>query len=194
MDPAPTVRAGSPIDSSSASCSDASRDRLAQARHASCARHHAGHAEGQRRLVAGGARTTPAAPRKWPPICASTRQPVPHNMVRGAMRIAMRPGVLIGQCVGDLAGPLPADPRRGDITVGRPALRRACASHMRRASSPAASRCSAISAALSSADSGCPLRWLRPCADAVGRDRISAVTRRPLRGSAGGGRRTRRLG
>ena len=61
-------------------------------------------------------------------------------------------------------------------------------------SSPAASRCSAISAAFSSTEPGHALGSRRPGAGAIRRDRISAAIRRPPRGSAGGGRRTRRSG
>ena len=41
-----------------------------------------------------------------------------HGAGRDAHRGAVR--VVVGQRVGDLAGPLPTDPRRGDVTVGRP--------------------------------------------------------------------------
>ena len=49
-----------------------------------------------------------------------TRQAVPHNMVRGAMRMAARFGSSAGKRVGDLLGALPAQSRRGDVAVGRP--------------------------------------------------------------------------
>ena len=41
-----------------------------------------------------------------------------HGAGRDAHRGAV--GVVVGQRVGDLAGPLPTDPRRGDVAVGRP--------------------------------------------------------------------------
>ena len=39
-------------------------------------------------------------------------------MVRGAMRIDSSVGVVGGQRVGDLAGPLPTEPGSGDVAVG----------------------------------------------------------------------------
>ena len=58
--------------------------------------------------------------------------------------------------------------------------------------SPAASRCSAISAAFSSTEPG-SRSWIAvgQAPVPVGRDRISAAIRRPPRGSADGGRHTR---
>ena len=48
------------------------------------------------------------------------RQAVPHSMVRGAMRIAARSRIVVGQAVGDLACALPTRPCRGDVAVGQP--------------------------------------------------------------------------
>ena len=84
----PHVRAGSPIDSSSAICSDASRDASRRGLH-HVIHHQAGHAHSQRRLVACERCTTPAAPKSGWRCAASTLQPVPQSIVRGAIRIAM---------------------------------------------------------------------------------------------------------
>ena len=169
--------------------------RLAHAGLNQVIHHQPGHADGQRRLVPGGGAQLPQFLEAVRRRCTWTRQALPHNMVRGAMRIAVRSGSSAGSASAILAGPLPTQPAprrcRGWSTTP-PA--RMCQPYAARRS-PAASRCSAISAAFSSAD--CrdrAVRSRRPAAGAARRDRISVAIRRPPRGSAGGGRRTRRSG
>ena len=78
-----------------------------------------GHADGQRRPCHLTQCTTPAGRRNCPESLARARMAVAHSMVRGAIRSAAR-SVVGGQRVGDPAGPLPTDPRCGDVAVGRP--------------------------------------------------------------------------
>ena len=98
--------------------------------------------------------------RRLPPF----RHAVPHSMVRGAMRLAARSGSSMGDGIGDLPGALPTPSRRVDVAVSRP-HRGAHVPAVGGGTSPAASRCSAISAAFSSAAAG-------------SRDSIAAATRR----------------
>ena len=140
-------------------------------------------------------RTTPAAPRSGRRrLFAWTRQAVAAQ--HGARGDAHRGpvGVVGGQRVGDLAGPLPTEPRRGDVAVGRPR----CGAHV-----PAVRGVQITGGLQMFGDQRrvlvgrcrvALLRSRRPGAGAARRDRISAVIRRPPRGSAGGGRRTRRSG
>ena len=89
--------------------------------------------------------------------------------------------------------PLPAHPRRDDVAVRRP---RACA-HVPlecRGRSPAASKCSAINAAFSSADAGSCASIAAAVAGADQRDPTSAATHRRPYGSADAGMHTRPAG
>ena len=153
-----------------------------------------GHADGQRDLVPGRAAQLPQLRRSGPAFVLHRLASRCRTAWCGARCAWQSAGVVGGQRVGDMAGPLPTDPRRGDVAVGRPragahvpavrGLQFACGLQMfgdqRRV---LVGRCP-----------GCAIRWRRPGAGAIGRDRISAAIRRPPRGSAGGGRRTRRVG
>ncbi len=55
-----------------------------------------------------------------------TRQAIPHNMVRGAMRMCCAVWVVGRKTVGDLLGALPTQLRRGDVAVGGPC----CGAHV----------------------------------------------------------------
>ena len=175
---------------SDASC-DASRiRRLIRVIH-----HQPRHGDGQRRLVPGGGCTTAAIHRSGRPATFSwTRQAIPHNMVRGAMRIAARSGSSAGNASAILRARSQLSRAAAMSRLVAHVAARMCQPYAA-CSSPAASRCSAISAAFSSSRRRAHvLGSRRPGAGATGRDRISAVIRRPPRGSAGGGRRTRRCG
>ncbi len=191
MNANPSVGVGSPNDSRSAICSDASCD-------ASRTRPWTTWLPTSPAMPIASETLSPvsahncASSSKWSAMFTSTRQPVASSMVRGAMRI--------DSWLASSAGSASAIRRaRSQLTRAAPRSRlvdhaaaRMCQPYAA-CSSPAASRCSAISAAFSSTEPGRVLGSRRPGAGAIGRDRISAVIRRPPRGSADGGRRTRRL-
>ena len=115
------VRLGSPIDSSSAICSAASRD-------ASCVRPDTRNSiAGPVMLTASDAlspdsagdnsRSSAKVPeRRWARTLRGAD--AQHGAGRDAHRGTV--WVVVGQRVGDPAGPLPTHPRRGDVTVDRP--------------------------------------------------------------------------
>ena len=85
MNANPRVGVGSPIDSSSAICSDATCD-ASRTRPWILTPHQSGHADRQRELVPSRAHNWPSSS-KWSALFVSTCQPVAHSMVRGEMRI-----------------------------------------------------------------------------------------------------------
>ena len=189
---APIVRVGSPIDSSSDICSDASRD-------ASCARpdHRSSVARpvmpiAREALSPAAVHNSRSSSKRSELSDSAARQLLTHSMVRGVMRIAVRSRSSSGSA---------SAIRRARSQLIRAAamsrlvdhpLARICQPYAT-CRSPAASKCSAISAALSSAESRVPLLGSRrQAAGAIRRDRISAATRKPPRGSADGGTHTPR--
>ena len=116
----PTVKVGSPIDSTSAMCSEASRDASRTRPCIMCSSSQPAHADGQRRLVPGGRAQLPqlleeaAGDVRMDPEGVAAQPGARGDAHRGAVR------VVGGQRVGDLARPLPTEPRRRDIAVGRP--------------------------------------------------------------------------
>ena len=111
------------------------------------------------------------------------------------MRIDGAVGIIIRQSVSDLSGPQPTRPRRTDVAVRQPGPRRAYANRTPNRRSPAASRCVAIRPAFSStADRITLLDSRRYPAGAATSGPTSVATRRPPRGSKGGGERTRPAG
>ena len=98
MDANPMVRVGSPIDSSSAICSDASRDALTRRARRRAARWPARSCRWPARPCPRPRCTTPAAPRSGPgfPGPARACKSVAHSMVRGAMRIVSWSGSSAG--------------------------------------------------------------------------------------------------
>ena len=113
------VRVGSPIDSSSAICSDASRDALARAPGVAELGCRPGHADGQRDLVPGRAAQL-AQLREAALAVLECSVLVVGGTQHGAGGDAHRHlvGVVVGQRVGDLSGALPAEPGRVEIAVG----------------------------------------------------------------------------
>ena len=128
----PTVNVGSPIDSISASASDASCDASRDAAVIDVIHHQPRHADGERRLVTGGGAQLAQFSKRSPATPAWTRHAVPHNMVRGAIRIAARSGSSAGSASATWRA-------RSQLSRAAPMSRlvaqapRACASRRRRA-------------------------------------------------------------
>ena len=122
--PAWAVRAGSPIESSSAISSDASRCASRGSPRCACSASGPMIPNASEVLSPASAHNSRSSSKRSLESSAWTRQSVAHSAVRGAMRIAVAVGEVVGQCIGNLAGTLPADPSRSRIAVVQP---RACA-------------------------------------------------------------------
>ena len=95
--------------------------RLAAAGVEQVLHHQPRHADGQRRLVPGGGAQLPQfVEAVTGHVAIWTRKAVPHNMVRGAMRMAARSGSSAGNASATWRARSQLSTRRGDVAVGRP--------------------------------------------------------------------------
>ena len=169
----PIVRDGIPDRGRSGPCTPTPAPRLPQSGVVGVLHQQPGHSVAIDALSPACSQSWRNSSKRVPKMLAWTRQALPHKGVHGAMRIAIRLGSAAGEFVGHVCRVLPTEPRRHDGAVDR--LR--SGSHVPAISGievPCASRCSAIMAALASADSARGAQWPPPADGATRRDRTAA--------------------